>query len=123
LMDEHAITMDGSAHEESSRLESAGSSIIFVAVDGRIAGVIGVEDAIKPAARRAVDSLHRAGLRVIMMTGDNQRAAARVAAAVGVREYHGGARPEDKLDLVRTLQAEGLAVAMVGDGVNDTPAL
>ncbi len=85
--------------------------------------MVGIADEVKKNAPRAIEALHGLGLRVIMMTGDNERAAASVAQAVGVREFRAGARPEDKLELVRSLQAEGLSVAMVGDGINDAPAL
>ena len=123
LIDEQGIEIDAAAHAELDRLEAAGRTVIFAAIDGRIEGVIGIADEIKKNAPRAIDALHALGLRVIMMTGDNERAAAAVAAAVGVREYRAGAQPEDKLALVKSLQAEGLSVAMVGDGVNDAPAL
>jgi heavy metal translocating P-type ATPase len=123
LIDEQGIAVDADAAAEADRLEAAGRTVIFAAIDGRIEGVIGIADEVKRSAPRAIDALHSMGLRVIMMTGDNERAAASVAAAVGVREYRATARPEDKLELVRSLQAEGLRVAMVGDGVNDAPAL
>ncbi len=123
LMDERRLAVGPIVEEEAACLEAAGSSVIFVALDGELAGVIGVEDAIKPSARRAVEALHRPGLRLIMMTGDSEASAARVAAATAVDEFRAGARPEDKLEFVRDLQQQGLAVAMVGDGVNDTPAL
>ncbi len=123
LIDEQGIEIDAATQAELDRLESAGRTVIFAAVDGRIEGVIGIADEVKKSAPRAIDALHALGLRVIMMTGDNERAAASVAAAVGLTEFRAGARPEDKLALVQSLQAEGLSVAMVGDGVNDAPAL
>ncbi len=123
LIDEQAIAVDASSQEELDRLEGTGRTVIFAAVDGRLEGVIGIADEVKKSAPRAIEALHGLGLRVIMMTGDNERAAASVAAAVGVSEYHAAARPEDKLALVKSLQGEGLSVAMVGDGVNDAPAL
>jgi Cu+-exporting ATPase len=123
LMDARAIAIDAAAERELDRLEAAGRTVIFVAVDGRLEGVIGIADEVKKTASRAIDALHALGLRTIMMTGDNERAAAAVAQAAGVGEWRASARPEDKLELVRALQAEGLSVAMVGDGVNDAPAL
>jgi len=123
LLDEHAIALEGDALDEAARLEALGRTTIFAVIDGRIAGVIGIADEMKKNAPRAVDALHRLGVRVIMMTGDNERAAAAVAHSVGIREFRAGARPEDKLALVRELQASGLRVAMAGDGVNDAPAL
>ncbi len=123
LIDEQGVTLDEIAVGESARLEATGGTVIFAAIDGRVEGVFAIADAVKQNASRAVASMHGLGLRVIMMTGDNERAAAAVAEAAGVREYHASARPEDKLALVRSLQAEGLSVAMAGDGVNDAPAL
>ncbi|HYM14274.1 MAG TPA: heavy metal translocating P-type ATPase [Dehalococcoidia bacterium] len=123
LMEDEGIALDAAARDDLDRLERSGRTVIVTAIDGRVAGVIGIADEVKQNAPRAIEALHNLGLRVVMMTGDNERAAASVAAAVGVREYRAGARPEDKLDLVRSLQAEGLSVAMVGDGVNDAPAL
>jgi Cu+-exporting ATPase len=123
LIDEQGIEVDAAALAEFDRLEAAGRTVIFAAIDGRIEGVIGIADEVKKNAPRAIDALHALGLRVIMMTGDNERAAASVASAVGVLEYRASAQPEDKLALVQSLQAGGLSVAMVGDGVNDAPAL
>jgi magnesium-transporting ATPase (P-type) len=122
-MQERGVEIDAAATAEIDRLEAAGRTVILAAVDGQLEGVIGIADEVKKNAARAIDALHTLGLRVIMMTGDNERAASAVASAVGVREYRASALPEDKLALVRSLQAEGLSVAMVGDGVNDAPAL
>ena len=104
-------------------LEGAGRTVAVVAVDGTVAGLLGFFDEVKPNARRAVEALRRLGLRVVMLTGDNARAAAAVAARVGITEYRAGVRPEEKLAFVRELQAQGLTVAMAGDGINDAPAL
>ncbi|MBA4180547.1 MAG: copper-translocating P-type ATPase [Anaerolinea sp.] len=123
LFEEREIPLPAEAEAEVLRLEEAGRTVILAAIDGQIAGIIAIADEVKQNARRAVDALHHRGLRVIMMTGDNERAAAAVAARAGISEYRANARPEDKLALVKALQAEGLQVAMVGDGVNDAPAL
>jgi Cu+-exporting ATPase len=104
-------------------LEAAGRTVALVAVDGTVVGLILLFDEVKPNARRAVEALRRLGLRVVMLTGDNARAAAAVAARVGITEYRAGVRPEEKLAFVRELQAQGLTVAMAGDGINDAPAL
>jgi Cu+-exporting ATPase len=103
--------------------ESRGATVVGVAVDGCVAGILVIEDEIKPTARRAVAALQRMGLRVIMATGDHERAARAVAAKVGIEDVRAGLKPGDKLALVRELQAQGLRVAMVGDGINDAPAL
>ena len=123
LMEDQGIPLDANAEAEIDRLESEGQTVILAAFDGQLSGVIAIADEVKQNARRAVQALHSRGLRVIMMTGDNERAAASVAGRAGITEYRANARPEDKLALVKALQAEGLQVAMVGDGVNDAPAL
>lgn len=123
LMEEQSIAFDRGVVSEADRLEALGRTVIFVAINGTVEGLIGMADQVKATAARSVDALRRLGLGVIMLTGDNERAAAAVAAAAGIDEFHAGVRPEDKLEFVRSLQARGLAVAMVGDGVNDAPAL
>jgi Cu+-exporting ATPase len=123
LMRDRGIKMDDTARDEAARLEEAGRTVIYVAVDGEIEGVIAIADELKKNAARAVSALHALGLRVIMLTGDNERAAAAVARVAGITEFRAGVRPEHKLELVRSLQQQGLSVAMAGDGVNDAPAL
>ncbi|MEX2236874.1 MAG: heavy metal translocating P-type ATPase [Dehalococcoidia bacterium] len=123
LLEENGLEITERVRDEVARLESAGRTVIYVAIDGRVEAAIGIADAVKQNAARAVAALRGLGLRVVMMTGDNEQVARRVGQAVGIEEVRAGALPEDKLALVRALQAEGLSVAMVGDGVNDSPAL
>ena len=123
LFEEEGIALGEDTLEDIARLEGAGRTVIIAAIDGSAAGVIGIADEVKANAPRAVQALRALGLRVIMMTGDNERTAATVAATAGIDEFRASATPEDKIALVRALQAEGLSVAMVGDGVNDAPAL
>lgn len=123
LFEEYGFPLDQPFRDRVAALEDAGRTVIAVAVDGRVEGLFGIADEVKQNARRAVEALRGQGLRVIMMTGDNERAAAAVAARVGITEFRAGAKPEDKLELVRELQSQGLSVAMVGDGINDAPAL
>jgi len=104
-------------------LAGEGKTAAFVGVDGRLAGLIALADTIKPSARPAVEKLRRMGLTVIMLTGDNRRAAGAVAAAAGIDDVIPEVLPGDKAEVVRKLQAEGKRVAMVGDGINDAPAL
>ena len=105
------------------RLRGQGASAMFLAVDGRVAGVIAVADPIKESAASTVKELQAAGLRIIMATGDGLTTARAVAGTLGLDEVHGEVRPQDKAELVQRLKAEGCCVAMAGDGINDAPAL
>ncbi len=116
--------IDASALEnDMQRLEALGRTAVLVAIDGRAEGVIGIADVIKPSARRAVAELQRMGIEVVMLTGDNQRTAKAIAAEVGITNIRAEVLPADKANEVKRLQAEGKKVGMVGDGVNDAPAL
>jgi len=118
------IGVDSAVHTDTAeRLRKQGASAMFLAVDGRLAGVIAVADPIKDSARAALDELRAAGLRIVMATGDGVTTAQAVAATLGIDEVHGEVRPQDKADLVTRLKAEGRRVAMAGDGINDAPAL
>ena len=96
---------------------------MYVAIDGRAAAVIGIADTLKAGSAVAVAELHRLGLTVVMLTGDNATTARAIAAEAGVDRVVADVRPEEKAAQIRSLQAEGQSVAMVGDGVNDAPAL
>lgn len=104
-------------------LNDQGRTAMFVGVDGRAVGIVAVADTIRDDAPAAVRALHDAGIRVVMATGDAQRVARNVGAELGVDEIRAELMPEDKVEIVRELQSRGHTVAMVGDGVNDTPAL
>jgi len=108
---------------ESGRLTAEGKTVAFVAVDGRPAGLLALADTLKAGAREAVEALRRSGRRVIMLTGDNARTARALAAAAGIDDVRAEVLPGDKAEVIRKLQAEGRRVAMVGDGINDAPAL
>jgi len=109
--------------ERATALAALGRTAMFVAVDDRFAGVIAVADRVKASSRDAIASMHAIGLRVVMMTGDNRRTAEAVAAEVGVDEVLAEVLPKDKADTVKRLQLQGQVVGMVGDGINDAPAL
>jgi Cu+-exporting ATPase len=100
-----------------------GRTVMFVAVDGNPAGLLGVADPIKKTTLEAIRQLHAAGLKVVMLTGDNAATAEAVAREIGIDEVHAGVSPEDKSRVVRELQEAGAVVAMAGDGINDAPAL
>ncbi|MFZ0664542.1 MAG: heavy metal translocating P-type ATPase [Acidimicrobiales bacterium] len=103
--------------------ESSGHTVVVVGVDGAIAGAIALSDTVRESAPVAVEQLQRLGLHCMLVTGDNEVTAASVAQAIGVSDYAAGMLPSDKVEMVRRLQADGRRVAMVGDGVNDGPAL
>nr|AFR74969.1 CopF [uncultured Xanthomonadaceae bacterium] len=105
------------------RLRQQGASVMFLAVDGRLAGAVAVADPVKATTQQALDELRAAGLRIVMASGDAQATAEAVARTLGIQEVLGEVRPQDKVALVQRLKAEGRRVAMAGDGINDAPAL
>ncbi len=109
--------------EQAEQQRHEGASVMFLAVDGTLAGLIAVADPIKASTPEAIATLHESGLRVVMATGDGVTTAQAVARQLGIDEVHGEVRPKDKVDLVNRLKAEGHKVAMAGDGINDAPAL
>jgi P-type Cu+ transporter len=119
---EAGVSEDGLV-PQSEELALAGKTPMFVAVDGEPAGLVAVADTVKEESREAVDRLHALGLEVAMITGDNRRAAEAIARQLGVDRIVAEVRPEDKAAEVKRLQAEGKRVGMVGDGINDAPAL
>jgi Cu+-exporting ATPase len=122
LMEQEGVGLDG-ASSFVERLESQAKTAFLVAVDGRMAGVVAVADTVKEGSREAVEALQRLGLEVIMLTGDSRRTAEAIAAEAGIDRVLAEVSPADKAAAVRTLQEEGKVVAMVGDGINDAPAL
>ncbi len=109
--------------EKAAGLAAMGRTPMFVAVDGREGGIVAVADTVRPESKEAIATMHALGLRVVMMTGDNQRTAEAVASQVGVDLVFAEVLPKDKAEKVKALQAEGHVVGMVGDGINDAPAL
>jgi Cu+-exporting ATPase len=122
LMGERGVDL-GDLPAEVERLQAEGKTAMLVAADGAALGVIAVADTVKPSSAAAVAALRARGISVAMLTGDNRRTAEAIAAQVGVDRVLAEVLPQDKAAEVKRLQAEGLTVAMVGDGVNDAPAL
>jgi len=122
LMDEHGIALDA-LREAAEQLRKAAASVMYLAVDGQLGGLLAVADPIKASTAEAIAQLHRDGLRIVMATGDGAATAEAVARELGLDEAHGEMRPADKAALIRSLQAQGRKVAMAGDGINDAPAL
>ena len=106
-----------------AQLQEAGRTAVFVAIDGRPAGILTVADPIKAGTPEAIRELHALGLKLVMLTGDNRRTAAAVAAQLGLEAFEAGIDPAGKAAYVRKLRAAGQRVAMAGDGINDAPAL
>lgn len=122
LMQQENISISPlSAKADELRMQAA--SVIYLAAEGQLMGLLAVSDPIKKSTPEAVNDLKAAGIRVIMATGDGTTTAKAVAQQLGIDEVHGEVKPEDKLNLVSQLQAEGRIVAMAGDGINDAPAL
>ncbi len=113
----------GPLADSAARLEAGGSTVALVAVERRLLGLVAVNDPVRPTARTAIRQLREMGLEVVLLTGDNRRAAERVAREVGLDRVMAEVLPHQKRDAVATLQREGRVVAMVGDGINDAPAL
>jgi Cu+-exporting ATPase len=122
LMEFAGVTVEALI-ETAENLRADGQTVMFVAIEGRTAGVIGVADPIKGTTREAIEQLHEEGIRVIMLTGDSRTTAMAVATKLGIDEVIAEVLPEDKSSQIKKLQSEGRFVAMAGDGINDAPAL
>ncbi len=122
LMKDIGVSLD-SLESRGRELSEQGKTPVFVAVDGHAAGVVAVADTLRPESREAVEAMHRLGLEVIMLTGDDRRTAEAIASQVGIDRVIAEVLPDQKADKILSLQEEGKTVAMVGDGINDAPAL
>jgi Cu2+-exporting ATPase len=123
LLRDRGLDLPGDLREESEPWRRRGASVLYLVRDGTVEGAFALEDEVRPEAREAVDRLHELGIRVALITGDARQVADAVAAELGIDEVFAEVLPEDKERHVRTLQESGSRVAMVGDGVNDAPAL
>ncbi len=122
LMEERGIELDALL-EKSDALAEEGKTPMYVAADGKLLGIVAVADVVKQSSRAAIERLHNMGVQVAMITGDNHKTAAAIAKQVGIDRVLSEVLPQDKSSEVKKLQAEGRKVAMVGDGINDAPAL
>ncbi len=122
LMGDRNIPVDGLA-QQAQELEGGGRTVVYAAVDGQLAGLIAIADAVRPGAREAVNFLQAKGIQVAMLTGDNRGTAERVAKELNIDTVFADVLPHQKQDKVKELQQQGKFVAMVGDGINDAPAL
>ncbi len=122
-LEAEGIALDDGVKQKARSLQEQGQTAVAVAVDGQVAGVLGIADALRPESRAAVRALGAAGLDVVMLTGDNRRTAQAIADQLGIEEVRAGVLPDDKAAVIAQLQEGGRPVAMVGDGINDAPAL
>jgi len=123
LLRERGLDVPEQLRDETEPWQGRGASVLYLVRDGTVQGAFALEDEVRPEAREAVDRLHELGIRVALITGDARQVADAVAAELGIDEVFAEVLPEDKERHVRTLQEGGARVAMVGDGVNDAPAL
>ncbi len=122
LMDNYSLKLD-QLENDYLKLSSEGKSIVLVGINGKLAGIIGIADPIKESSVKAIAELNKMGLKVFMITGDNEKTAKAIADKVGIKNYIAEVLPEGKADKIKELQKQGEVVAMVGDGINDSPAL
>jgi len=122
LMQDNNVALDGHGDHAAS-LEGAGRTVIYAASDGHFVGLIAIADAVRPSAKSAVEKLKMMGVEVAMLTGDNRATAERIAGELGIQTIFAEVLPGQKADKVKELQSQGKLVAMVGDGINDAPAL
>jgi Cu+-exporting ATPase len=123
LMEERMVVGFNGLSEQADLLSTKGKTPIFLAVNGKAAGIIAVADTLKQNSKQAVEALHHMGLEVVMLTGDNERTAKAIARQIRIDRVLAEVLPDRKADEIRRLQAEGKKVGMVGDGLNDAPAL
>jgi P-type Cu+ transporter len=129
-VDGHAVSIGNAsfidaAHlrEQAEQLRRDGQTVVFVTVDNRPAGLLGISDPIKPTSKEAIEALHRDGIEIIMLTGDNRVTAEAVAHMLAIDHVEAEVLPDQKVNTIARLQSEGRIVAMAGDGINDAPAL
>ncbi|HWR13699.1 MAG TPA: heavy metal translocating P-type ATPase [Terriglobales bacterium] len=123
LLNQSGIQIENASMNRADQLRAEGQTVVFVAVDGRFAGLLGIADPVKQSTAEAIRGLHSEGIRVVMLTGDNRTTASTVAKRLGIDQFEAEVLPNQKAELVKKLQQQGHVVAMAGDGINDAPAL
>jgi Cu+-exporting ATPase len=123
FLTESKVTISEELKNEARRLQEKAQTTVWLAVDGKAVGILGIADPIKETTKQAIRELHDMHLKIIMCTGDNRRTAEAVAREVGIDEFSAEVMPNEKIDIVKKLKSEGAIVAMAGDGINDAPAL
>ncbi|MEO6874187.1 MAG: HAD-IC family P-type ATPase, partial [Opitutaceae bacterium] len=123
FLEAEGVVMDATLQEHATELQGDGKTALFVALNGKAAGLLAVADPIKDSTAEAIALLHELGVKLVMATGDNRRTAETVARQLGLDEFDAEVEPADKIRKVKSLQQAGQVVAMAGDGVNDAPAL
>ncbi len=123
FLTESNVTISDELKKEAHRLQENAETTVWLAVDGKAVGILGIADPIKPTTKKAIRELHEMDLKVIMCTGDNRRTAESVARELGIDEFRAEVMPDGKIDIVKKLKSKGAVVAMAGDGINDAPAL
>ncbi len=113
----------GALADAAQRLQGEGRTVMYAVIDGRVQGLLAVSDPVKPSAAESIQALHRAGLQIVMVTGDNLTTANAVASRLGIDKVEAEVLPQGKAGVVQRFQAQGKIVAMAGDGINDAPAL
>ena len=123
LIDERGVSVSDELRAQAAALAAEGKTLIYVGIDGAVGGVLAIQDPVKSSAARAISRLHEMGIKTVMLTGDNKATAQAIANQVGIAEARAEVLPAQKAEAVALLQTDGAIVAMVGDGINDAPAL
>ena len=123
FIEDNGVALFGELKKNSDELQEKAQTVVWVAVDGQIAGLLGISDPIKKTTPNAILALHKMGLKVVMLTGDNEKTAKAIAKELGINDVYAGLEPKGKQEIVKKLRSEGAKVMMAGDGINDAPAL
>ncbi len=123
LIENNEISLPEELKKKSDELQEKAQTVVWVAVDGQVVGMLGISDPIKKTTSGAIRALHAMGLKVVMLTGDNQKTAQAIAKELGITDFYAGFEPKDKQEIVKKLKREDAKVMMAGDGINDAPAL